>query len=72
MRLKLNLDVWVCSCGEAVVMGRYCGKCGATYADQLQEEYEAKSTTPKPKKNKLRKPAEERKFTKSYLFRKEK
>ena len=69
MRLKSGIDLWECdNCGEAVIMGRRCPKCGATYADKLIDEHQREN---KPRR-KLRKPAEERKFTKSYLFRKEK
>lgn len=66
-RMKANLDIWECeNCGEAVIMGRRCPKCGTSYADKLIEEHQREN---KPRR-KLRKPAEERQFTKSYLFRK--
>lgn len=64
MRLKSGIDLWECdNCGEVVIMGRRCPKCGANYADKLIAEHEKN----KPRR-KLRKPAEERQFTKSYLF----
>ena len=67
MRLKSGIDLWECdNCGEAVVMGRRCPKCGANYADQLK----AGHRKPAKSRQKLREPAEERQFTKSYLFRK--
>lgn len=66
-RMKANLDIWECEeCGEAVVMGRRCPKCKTSYADKLIEEHQREN---KPRR-KLRKPAEEREFTKSYLFKK--
>ena len=66
-RMKANLDIWECeNCGEAVVMGRRCPKCKTSYADKLIEEHQREN---KPRR-KLRKPAEEREFTKSYMFKK--
>lgn len=66
-RMKANLDLWECEeCGEVVIMGRRCPKCKASYADKLIAEHEREN---KPRR-KLRKPAEEREFTKSYLFKK--
>lgn len=63
-----GIDIWECdNCGEAVIMGRRCPKCGANYADQLKAEY---SKSEKPKKKKYRTPAEKREFTQSFLFRK--
>jgi hypothetical protein len=62
MRLKVGQDVWECECGAIVLIGRICS-CGATYADQLISER-------KSKKSKYREPAEEREFSKSYLFSK--
>ena len=69
MRMTKGIDIWECeNCGEAVIMGRRCPVCGASYADQLAaERKERKSRQPK-----FRKPAEERKFTQSYLFKKDK
>jgi ribosomal protein L32 len=67
MRLKSGIDLWECdNCGEVVIMGRRCPKCGANYADKLIAEHRKQA---KPRR-KLRKPAEERQFTKSYLFEK--
>lgn len=67
MRLKSGIDIWGCdSCGELVVMGRRCPVCGANYADQLKAEHRK----PAKPRQKFREPAEEREFTKSYLFKK--
>jgi ribosomal protein L32 len=62
-----GIDIWECEeCGEAVIMGRRCPTCGANYADQLQSNHR-KAEKPREK---FRKPAEEREFTQSYLFKK--
>lgn len=67
MRMTKGVDIWECeNCGEAVIMGRRCPACGANYADQLKAEHR-KAEKPREK---FRKPAEEREFTQSYLFRK--
>lgn len=67
-RFQLGTDVWICDCGAAVLIGRVCG-CGKTYADILTAE-NVKSEKRKSPRQKLREPAETRKFTESYLFRK--
>ena len=67
MRMTKGIDIWECdNCGEAVIMGRRCPKCGANYADQLQAEHRK----PAKPRQKFREPAEEREFTQSYYFKK--
>lgn len=67
MRMTKGIDIWECeNCGEAVIMGRRCPKCGANYADQLTANYRK----PAKPRQKFREPAEEREFTQSYYFKK--
>lgn len=67
MRLTKGIDIWECeNCGEAVVMGRRCPVCGATYADQLQ----AGHRKPAKKRKQFREAAEQREFTENYYFKK--
>ena len=71
MRLKSGIDLWECEeCGEVVIMGRFCPTCGASYADKLIAETTGNRAERKPKQRKFREPAEEREFTKSYMFKK--
>ena len=68
-RLKLGLDVWQCSCGAVIAMGRMCG-CGKCYADVLREEKRSgRVENPgSPRQVKVRKPASSGSFIESFLF----
>lgn len=72
-RLKLGLDVWQCSCGAVIAMGRMCG-CGKCYADVLREEKRSGRVehTGKTRQEKVRKPASSGSFIESFLFREKK
>ena len=72
-RLKVGLDVWQCSCGAVILMGRMCG-CGKCYADVLREEKQSGKVerTEKPRQVKMRKPASCGSFIESFLFREKK
>lgn len=68
-RLRAGFDVWECSCGAVIAMGRVCG-CGKTYADILRENSgirEKKRTV----KKEIREPKSTGKFIKSFCFRKD-
>ena len=69
-RLKLGLDVWECSCGAVIAMGRIC-ECGKSYADILRENSGIREKKKEVKKA-VREPERTGKFFKSFCFRKEK
>ena len=50
-RLKIGLDVWECSCGAIIAMGRLCG-CGKSYADILRENSGIREKKKEVKKDK--------------------
>ena len=69
-RLKAGIDVWLCSCGEAVIMGRPCHKCGRTYADALAAKAQRERSEPKKRQKKYREPASSGEFIQSFMFKK--
>ena len=72
-RLTVGVDVWQCSCGAVILMGRMCG-CGKSYADVLREEKRSGRVEQpgKPRKVKMRKPVSSGSFIESFLFREKK
>lgn len=69
-RLRANIDVWECDCGELCIMGQKCHRCGKTYADILAEKAKAeKPEQTKKRKSKYREPASTGEFITSYLFK---
>lgn len=69
-RLKAGIDVWLCSCGEAVVMGRACRKCGRIYADVLAAKSKPERSEPPKRQKKLREPARKGEIIQSFCFKK--
>lgn len=69
-RLKAGIDVWECPCGEAVIMGRPCRRCGRTYADVLAAGAKPERSEPKKRQKKYREPAGRGEFITSFLFKK--
>lgn len=68
-RLRAGFDVWECSCGAVIAMGRVCG-CGKTYADILRENSGIREKIKEVKKA-VREPGRTGKFFKSFCFKKE-
>lgn len=68
-RLKLGVDVWECSCGAVIAIGRICG-CGKTYADILCENSGIREKKRIVKKE-IREQKSTGKFFKSFCFRKD-
>lgn len=71
-RFKLGYDLWECSCGAVVAIGRRCWQCNRSYADVLQAQAKADQKPPKKRESKYREPAKEGTFIQSFLFRKKK
>lgn len=69
-RWKLGEELWECeNCGRINMSGRPC-KCGKTYGAQLVER-DKKQKDSDESTHRIRKPASEGKFTKSYFFKDE-
>lgn len=72
-RMKAGLDVWVCICSTANIMGRKCSNCGRGYGDVLEMQLKAEQPDkPKKRKSKFRTPAKEGTFIQSFFFPKPK